>query len=108
MHPFKKMIFMLTNAGSVYTPIVLEQGGISSTSSSIAESTCDTLTVDSICWFNTYIDGVISTGDFVYNDVDGTNPIMGGDQYYKVLLSGLSYIALISNTGSITINNNCI
>ena len=99
---------MLTNVGSFYTPIVLEQGGVSSASSSIAESACDTLTVDSICWFDTYINGIISTGDFVYNDVDGTNPIAGGNQYYKVLLSGSSYIALISNTGSITINNNCI
>jgi hypothetical protein len=109
MHPFKKMIFMLRTVNNVFTPSAFQIGGISSTSSAVPEDTCGSLTVDSICWFNTLTtDGVISTGDFVFNDVDGTSPIIGGSQYYKVSLAGISYITLITNTGEITVNNTCV
>lgn len=105
MHPFKKMIFSTVNI--IASTAVLEQGGISSASSADSANLCNVLLVDSICWFDTAVNGTISSGDIVYNDASGTNPVMGANQYYKVLL-GSSRIVLINNAGVMTISTTCV
>lgn len=86
-------------------PIGLEMGSISSTSQILPTDACN-LIIDSVCYISTSINGVITSGDIVYQDVSGTNPILGGDTYYKIYLVD-SYIAQVDNLGVITINSTC-
>lgn len=102
------MILSINTNTTTANPNVLEQGGISSSSfSADAENSCSVLVIDNVCWFDTSVNGKITSGDIVYSDSLGTNPFMGGNQYYKVLL-GKSYIVLINDIGVLSISTICV
>jgi hypothetical protein len=88
----------------------LEAGGISSTSLTDPSTGCS-LTIDSICYFDTAVEGIITSGDIVYNDIDGTSPINGGGLYYSVTINTISgfyqYVVLINSVGVMTVNSTC-
>jgi hypothetical protein len=87
-------------------PVVLEQATISSVSQATATNGC-VLVVDSICYVNTSTNGQIATGDIVYNDAAGTNPIIGNNQYYKITLVN-GYVVLINDLGEMFVDTICI
>lgn len=103
MHPFKKMIFSTVNI--IASTVVLEEGSISSTSQTVPDNGC-AMVLDSICYINTATDGAITSGDIVYNDINGTNPIIGANRYYKIQLIN-RYVVLISDAGVINIDSVC-
>lgn len=78
----------------------LEQGSISSTNQAAPDNGC-ALVLDSICYIDTFTNGVIANGDYVYNDMSGTNPIIGNNQYYRISLIN-TYTVLIDAGGGIT------
>ncbi len=89
---------------------VLEAGGISSASLADPSTGCS-LTIDSICYFDTAVDGIITSGDIVYNDIDGLTPINGGNLYYSVTINTISgfyqYVVLINSVGVMTVHSTC-
>ena len=65
MHPFKKMIFSTVNI--ITNTAILEQGGRSTSSSANGENSCSILVVDITCYFDTSVNGKITSGDTVYD-----------------------------------------
>jgi hypothetical protein len=95
-----------TTTTTTAAPVVLEQATISSVSQATATNGC-VLVVDSICYVNTSTNGQIATGDIVYNDAAGTNPIIGNNQYYKITLVN-GYVVLINDLGEMFVDTICI
>jgi len=104
MNKFKINIFKTTSE-SLEPTIILESGAISTDSLALPDTGC-ALTIISNCWIDTFTDGIISSGDKVYHDVDGTNPIVGGNLYYKISLVN-SYVVLIENDGTMSVHTIC-
>jgi hypothetical protein len=98
-----------TSTTTTTTAPVLEAGGLSSALTANPDAGCS-LIVDSICYFNTATEGVISTGDIIYNDINGETPINGSGQYYKVSINTLGfgeYVVLINSVGVMTVYSEC-
>lgn len=94
-------------AGPCSTPtVVLESGSISSTSQPNGDNGC-AMVIDSICYIDTSTNGRITSGDTVYHDESGTNPIIGGNQYYKISLID-NYVILVSDLGVINVYSICV
>ena len=81
----------------------LEQGLISSINQTAPDNGCS-LVLDSICYIDTVTDGVIASGDIVYDEFN--NPIIGGNQYYKISLMS-TYVVLISDGGVMNVDTIC-
>ena len=93
-------------AGPCSTPtVILETGTISSTSQPVPDNGC-VMFLDSICYIDTANEGMITSGDTVYHDESGTNPIIGGNQYYKISLIN-KYVILVSDLGVINVDSIC-
>ena len=84
----------------------LESGTISSESQGLPDSGCENLILNTNCWIYTSTNGMITSGDIVYSDVEGTTPIIGGNLYYKISLVN-TYIVLIENNGVISVHTIC-
>lgn len=104
MNNFQRNIYRAVNENPEASP-TLESGSISSISQVLPDGSCD-LILNSICYINTAVNGVITSGDTVYQDISGTNPILGENRYYKILLVN-SYIALINDLGVISVHQVC-
>jgi len=103
MNSFQRNIYRTEESVSI--PPTLESGSISSTSQVDFPGGCD-LILDTPCWIDTLTNGVVTSGDTVYSDAGGINPILGGNQYYKISLVS-SYIVLIDNLGVISVSSIC-
>ena len=66
------------------------------------------LSIDSICYIEAQSETMLTNGDIAYNDNQSTNPIMGGNRYYKVSFAGDQYGVQIDNSGIIGVNTLCI
>lgn len=102
MNNFQRHIYRTINEEAT---MGLEMGSISSTSQALSAGACD-LILDSVCYISTSINGVITSGDIVYQDIAGTNPILGGDTYYRISLMS-TYVVLISDGGVMNVFNIC-
>jgi len=105
MHPFKKMILSLVLTEDSPMPM-LESGAYSSVSQALPDTGC-ALTIDTYCWIDTATNGMINSGDIAYTDVEGTNPIVGGNQYFKISLVS-SYVVLIDDFGVVSVHTICV
>ena len=103
MNSFQRNIYRTEESVSI--PPTLESGSISSINQAAPDNGC-ILTLDSVCYIDTVTNGVITTGDIVYNDVSGTNPIIGGNRYYRISLVS-TYVVLISDGGVMNVFNIC-
>lgn len=104
MNNFKRNIYR-TVSEEITPPPTLEQGSISSTNQAAPDNGC-ALVLDSICYINTFTNGSITSGDIVYHDVNGTNPIIGNNQYYKISLVDV-YVVLIDAGGMMNVVSIC-
>jgi len=104
MNKFKINIFK-TFINDVPVSPILESGAYSSVSEPLPDNSC-ALIIDTNCWIDTITNGIITSGDIAYTDVDGTIPIIGGNQYYKMSLVN-SYVVLIQNDGTISVHTIC-
>lgn len=103
MNNFKRNIFRTEENVSI--PPTLETGSISSINQTAPDNGC-TLILDTVCYIDTITNGVITSGDIVYQDIAGTNPILGGDTYYRISLMS-TYVVLISDGGVMNVFNIC-
>lgn len=104
MNSFQRNIFRTVTSVTAPAPI-LEAGSISSSSQAAPELGCNLL-VNSTCYIDTATNGAITSGDRVYHDAAGTNPIAGGNQYYKMTLIN-NYVVLIDGVGVISVHSIC-
>lgn len=104
MNNFQKNIYKTFSDDLIVSPI-LESGAYSSVSEPLPDNGC-ALTIDTNCWIDTLTNGIITSGDIAYTDVDGTIPIIGGNQYYKMSLVN-SYVVLIQNDGTVSVHTIC-
>jgi hypothetical protein len=104
MNSFQKNIY--SNSFETFSGAVLESGSISSISRATSGIVCSEL-LDTICYFDTSINGAINSGDIAYTNELGTIPVVGGNQYYKVSLINIHSV-LISDTGVITLDTLCL
>jgi hypothetical protein len=102
MNDFQRNIFRTTNE---VIQSNLEEGSISSTNQTAPDNAC-ALLLDSVCYIDTVTNGAITSGDIVYNDIGGSNPIIGGNQYYKISLINV-YTVLISDGGVMNVVSIC-
>lgn len=78
----------------------LEQASISSTTN--VSDACSEI-LDSICWIDTSVANTISVGDKIYNNIGGTNPLVGNGNYYhiKITTESITVSARVDATGTV-------
>lgn len=103
MNSFQRNIYRTEENISI--PSTLETGSISSINQTAPDNGC-VLILDTVCYIDTVTNGVITTGDIVYTDVDGLFPVIGGNQYYRISLMS-TYVVLISDGGVMNVFNIC-
>lgn len=98
MNNFKKNIYRTIEEEIVSN---LEQGNRSSINQAAPNNGCN-LTVDTICYLETSVNGVVTNGDYIYNDINGLSPIIGNNQFYKVELLSAFYVVQVNDGGQMT------
>jgi hypothetical protein len=104
MNRFKINIHKIVYSQDI-PPDILEQGVVSSSSQPTSEDVCDLIT-DPNCYIRTSMEGAVTSGDIVYSDESGLNPIVGESRFYKIILINI-YVVSINDFGVITVDSIC-
>lgn len=102
MNNFKRNIYRISN---IEDNLDLEISLYNVSSLTDPDTSCAVIT-DTNCWVNTQNNGVITTGDTIYLNEEGSIPFNGDNLYYKVTLVN-GYILLINNIGEVSVYSIC-